>query len=196
MNSEPAWEDMGYGAMPDPEDARHRRAREPRHAKPSSWSPPAIATQARCQAHRAGCRGIVDVTVEAVGMIATFDRVLVSRGEEPIDLDACFPCNECKAKRDEAAADKSAQRRAKNTEAIRFLKAADPMPTEEAMENLKAGRVGPMLPVRTSDRVIALMDRLAWLTKTMGGGYVADLLGAIRDARRAPAKSKPSREAL
>jgi hypothetical protein len=192
----PAWEDMGYGAMPpelanDLETPGHARAREPRHAHGPTYSPPVFATEAKCQAHPAGCKAIVAVTEEAMGSFATFNRQLVKRGEQPLDLDACFPCATCRAKREAAAGDKSATRRTKNTEAIRFLKASDPMPTEEAMENLRANRVGPHLPPCTSDKVTTLMERLGWLTKTMGGGYVADLLTAIRDARKAPAKSKP-----
>ena len=181
--------------MIDPEDAPKIRPREKRHDSPSTWSRAEVVTRAKCQAHPAGCRNLVDVTAEGLGMLETLSAQLVRRGEAPLDLNGCFPCPDCYAKRAAAAEDKSAERRAKNTEAIRYLKAAGQSQLDEADENIRAGRIGAAMPPRTSDAVAACMTRMAYLAKTLGGGHVTDLLLAIREGRRT-GKAKTRRDDL
>jgi hypothetical protein len=194
---ETAYEDMGYGAMPadlanETESPGHARVREARHATMPSYSPPTFATEAKCQAHPAGCRNIVAVTEEAMGMFETFNRQLAKRGEGPLDLDACFPCDACRVKRSEVAVDKSAARREKTTEAIRYLKN---IPLDDVNAAYDLTTTGKGAPLRTGETVIKAMERMAWLAKVMGGGYVGDLVNALREKARSGGK-KPRKEEI
>src|SRR3972149_4315219 len=118
--SEPVWEGLGYGAMPpDPEDAPKIRAREPRPARPPTWLAPQVVTAAKCMAHVAGCTNLVEVTAEGMHALESFTRQIAKRGEPPLNLNACFPCDGCYAERKRAAEVKSATRRGKGTESVR-----------------------------------------------------------------------------
>lgn len=188
MNAEPAWEDMGEGALPpSPEDARHARQREPRHATPSAYARPAIVTQARCQAHVAGCRNLVGVTAEAIGMVATFDRILAARGETPLDLNGCFPCAEHETARAEAMAARTVIRDGKITEAIRYL---HNIPLDDVNRGYEQVMRGPTAD-RLSNAAVCAVERLGWLVKVQGGGYVSDLVNALRERSRSGGRGKP-----
>lgn len=192
--SKPAWEDTGYGATPDPEVIRdrqlQRRPRGPQHTdaaviqRIASWQPE-IVTSAKC----AGCDAPVEVTAEGMDAIETFSRKLERDGQAPIDMNACFSCADCRAKRSDAALRKSTERRGRVTEAVRYLKSANDNPIGEAMGYVTTGKGLPSWNV--GDAVKAAHERLAFLAKVMGLGYVVDLLTSIREGRKTPGRAKP-----
>lgn len=192
--SEPAWEDMGYGAMPDPEVLRdrqlQRRPRGPQHSDAAvierigSWQPQ-IVTTAKC----AGCDAPVAVTAEGLDALETFSRKLERDQQPPLDMNTCFSCADCHAKRSTASAQHSAKRRERTSEAVRYLKAAEDKNVGEAMGYVTTGRGLPEWNV--GDAVKAAHERLAFLVKVMGSGYVVDLLTAIREGRKTPGRAKP-----
>lgn len=99
----------------DPEvlaDLRRREAseRDPSRTRsdPSAWTEPAIVEHWPC---RKGCGAMVGVTREAVDTLATANRMLASRREQPIAKAKVMWCPECKARDDELARMETAARR-------------------------------------------------------------------------------------
>ncbi len=216
---EPAWEDMGYGALPEHlkdnrEDwqklgysskqehetkrwgdpggdvpvTRHTGSRLSESKPDRVWRKPRIVAQAKCRRHTSGCRNTVDVTEEGLAQLEQFSAILVARNEAPLGLNDCFMCDACVQQRFTVMAQAAAERRGKVTDAVRYLKHADGYALDKATDLVKGSAT---VPPRTSDDVVAAMERLVYLTKVMGSGYVADLVIAIRDGRKTPGKAKP-----
>jgi hypothetical protein len=173
--TETAWGETGYaGLLPRP--------REAKHANLPTWNSPRIVTTAKCLAHVAGCPSFVEVTAEGMHALESFTRQLAKRGERPLELNHCFMCDGCRVENQRASEIKSAARRGRVTEAIRYLKAVESSVLEDAYEIFSASRTAPE---RTRDAVIASMERLGLLKTVLGGGYVSDLVANLRDANRA-----------
>jgi ferredoxin len=133
-------------------------------------------TSAKC----AGCDAPVEVTAEGMDALETFSRKLERDGQAPIDMNACFSCADCRAKRSDAALKKSTERRGRVTEAVRYLKSANDNPIGEAMGYVTTGKGLPAWNV--GDAVKAAH---------VGLGYVVDLLTSIREGRKTPGRAKP-----
>lgn len=166
------WEDMGYGADPDLERERQLRARPrtPEHSDKAvterigAWRPPTYVTMARCQAHPAGCTNLVGVTAEGMGALETFSRILQARGEAPLSLDECFPCDRCLGLRQEAAIASSAKRRVRTRDAIRVLTG------------------------RTASTPQEEREAELYLERTLGAGHLTDLKRWTEERNRKPRK--------
>ncbi len=72
---------------------------------------------------------------------------------------------------------------------MRYLKAAKDAAIDAAMAIVRTG--GKLAEWGVADDTKAAHERLAFLAKVMGLGYVTDLLTAIRDGRKTPGKAKP-----
>jgi len=217
---DPAWEDMGYGALPDHlkdsrEDWQKLGYSSAKERETERWgdhggekpivsvNPPArlsesrpdrtwrmpskVVAQAKCAAHRHECPNLVDVTESGMDSLESFSGLLAERNEPPLELNACFLCDECYAKRGHVQAQKSAERRGKVTEAVRYLKAIGSRVLDEAADLAKAGRT----PDRAGPDLVAAVEKLGFLGRVMGPGYVSDLVIAIREGGKSPGKAKP-----
>lgn len=67
-----------------------------RTRKEPHWSPPTIGAQWPCRNPKCLSGAMVDIPVEAVEQLATFNGYLVARGERPIPTDAIAVCEPCK----------------------------------------------------------------------------------------------------
>lgn len=181
---------------PDPQIERERvlmaRPRTAEHDKPATWLNPDPVTMAKCQAHVAGCTNLVPVYPRGMEALESFSRILAARGEHPLDLNACFPCHTCLPKRLDAWAERCAQRRTATTEAIRYVRSCA-LDDVNAAFDLAVTRKGA--PARASDTVVKLSERLGWLGKVHGDGYVTEFVNAMRERARNGGR-KPRREEL
>jgi len=209
-----AWEDMGYGALPEhlrdkredwqvlgyssPQERDAERFGDRGGEKPTrrfvtraredmSWTPSPTVTAAKCRVHTHGCRNLVDVTEAGMAALEQWSAILVRRGEAPLELNECFFCDPCRGMDRAAACERAAKRRERTTEAIRYLKAISQGALDEAHEAVRAHI--PPHP-RASAEAIEAHGRLTSLARWLGDGYVADLVTAIREGRRG-VKAKP-----
>lgn len=187
-------DDRGYASLPEEyltesETPGLHRARESRHAEPPAWRSPKIADRVPCLVPF--CRNRVEVTEEALESFVTFSKILRARGEEPLDASKTFCCASCGEKRRLEALNKSTKRRERVTEAIKYLKHADPAAIDEARVFASKGRTA----LRVSDAARAADERLTTLEKAMGAGYVQDLLTCIESKRSAAGQKKPRTKA-
>lgn len=182
-----------------PQLARERtlraRPREARHAEGPSYVAPRVVTTAMCSRAKAhGCTGTVSITAEGLEALESCSRQLERRGEQPLDLNACFLCDGCVAVRDRVLSERAADRAARSAEAIQFCKNATSEDLDHAWRCVQANMGGRMGPGTSASLQLAA-EHLEHLRKAIGASYVRELLSCLRE-RSTGGKAKPRRDLL